>query len=111
MLHYFEAELGYELVHAPMPRPPIVKVLAGLERIDAWFVRGMSNREGQHIEFDEIYGRGLDVGEPDTGLAFKVPSTQDMIALKRMSPRVRPKDEEEIRYLLVRRELEARGEL
>ena len=110
VLEYFGVELHYDLVHAPIESPPLVTVLAGTERIDAWFVRGMVNREQKRVDFDELFARSAKVGDPE-GVWFRVPSIDDMIALERMGVEVRPKDEEDIRYLQVRRELIAQGRL
>lgn len=107
---WFANGLDYELLHASVENPPIVKVIAGTERIDAWFVRGMVNRDGERLDFDELYARSLIVGDL-ADLWFRVPSIDDMIALTRMGAQVRPKDEEDIAYLLVRKQLVADGRL
>lgn len=110
VLAYFADELGYELSHASIPRPPVVKVLAGADRIDAWFVRGMSNRDQTRIDYEDVWKRSLELEDPVSGLRLRVPSLDDMIALKKMAPVPRPKDEEDIRYLQVMKELAKRDE-
>ncbi len=112
VLRWFEGVLGYDLSRAPTSRPPVVRVLAGPGRkIDAWFVRGMSNRDGERIDFDDVYERSVAKASEDGSVTIRIPEIDDMIALKKVAPKVRPKDEEDIQYLLVRKDLIARGRL
>ena len=110
VLTYFDGDLGFDVLEPAAENAPVVKVHAGVDKIDAWFVRGMVNREGQRLDFDGLYERSLLIGDAG-GLSFRVPSIDDLIALKRMGATVRPKDEEDIQYLLVRKHLAADGRL
>ena len=103
VLEYF-ASLGYEVSAEVDDLAPIVKVRAGLERIDLFLMRAMVNREGQQIDFSTTLARAGVVTERfDRSDAIRVPAIDDLIALKKMGAAVRPKDEEDIRYLLVRK--------
>lgn len=110
-LDYFGREKGFDLGHARTEKPPIVKVIAGRAMIDAWFVRGMSNRHQKRLAWEEIYERSVVMRDDVTGLSFRIPAIDDMIALKQMGERVRPHDEEDIRWLLAARELDREGRL
>lgn len=99
VLDWFENERGLE-VPAQVPFPlPIVTIHAGFERIDLFFVRSMTNRDGLTLSFDDVIARRIVLADPSTG-GIPIPSIDDLIALKRMGPKVRAKDEEGIRYLL-----------
>lgn len=104
VLTFFE-DLDYEISEDVTTWKPIVRVFAGTrDRVDAWFVRGMSNRDGVRLDFDELYARGQVIEDPVSSVRLRVPSIDDLIALKRMGEQVRPRDEEDIRFLLVVRE-------
>lgn len=111
VLTYFEEELGYDLSHSPGSRAPVISVLTGTDKIDAWFVRGMSNRERERIDYEGVWARSIELADPETGFRLRVPSLDDMIALKKVAPTPRDKDEEDIRYLLVRKQLIRDGRL
>ena len=105
ILEYFSS-LGYEVSAGVADIAPIVKIRAGLDRIDLFLMRAMVNREGQQIDFDQTLARAGVVTERfDKADAIRVPAIDDLIALKKMGAAVRPKDEEDIRYLLVRKAL------
>ena len=93
-------EPDFELSSSPERTDPIVKVLVGAERLDLFFVRAMTNRVGITLAFDDVYARAEAQHDEVAGLAHvPVASIDDLIALKRMAPVARPKDEEAIRYL------------
>lgn len=89
---------------------PIVRVFAGRERMDLFFVKAMTNRDGVTLTLDEVLARAESLSDPAAGLhAVPVPSIDDLIALKRMAPAPRSKDEEAIRQLLAKKHLRALG--
>jgi hypothetical protein len=111
VLSHLERDLGLELSAGPddLDRP-IVTARGGLERLDAFFVRGMTNRDGLHLDFEEVATRARTL-RGSQGVSIRVPDLDDLIALKRMRPVLKPEDETDLRYLLVRKQLEATGGL
>jgi hypothetical protein len=102
ILGYFKS-LHYETSADATDVAPIVKIRAGLDRIDLFLMRAMVNREGRQIDFDQTFARaGIVTERFDQSDAIRVPAIDDLIALKKMGAKVRPKDEEDIRYLQVR---------
>jgi hypothetical protein len=99
-----------ELSDPPSGSRPIVRVLAGVDRIGAFFVRAMTNQEGVELEFDRLWTQARRLTDATDGIAVRVPDVPDLIALKRMRP-PNAKDDEDIRFLEVRRALEAQGRI
>ena len=111
VLGWLEESMGLELSAAPEDRDrPIVSAIGGPDRVDAFFVRSMSNRNQERLEFDEVFACSVVFADPGTQFEIRVPCLDDLIALKKMRP-PNPKDDEDIRYLLVRKDLERNGEL
>lgn len=109
VLRWLEGELGLDLSDGPDGQRPIVSATATIGRVDAFFVRSMTNAEGTRIEFEQAFARARVMEDPE-GARVLVPEIDDLIALKKMRvPHAR--DEEHIRHLLVRRSLEERGEV
>ncbi len=107
VLTWLESDDDNELTAGPRDLAPIVKVYVGHDRLDLFFVRAMTNRDGVTLTFDEVHGRALRVSDPGAGLeAVPIPSIDDLIALKHMAGSPRAKDEEAIRYLRAKKLLE-----
>ncbi len=106
VLTWLEDELGFELSAPASSRRPVVTAWAGLDRLDLWFVRAMRNRDGVDAVFDEVHARSTVLEDPDARLTLRIPSVDDLIILKRMAPTPRAKDDEDIRWLLVRKRLD-----
>lgn len=105
---YLEDELGYEASDARDGTRPIVHVHAGLGQLDLIFARAIRNQDGVTLTFDEALARCTERRDGD--LVVRIPSIDDLIALKKVRlPHAR--DEEDIQYLLVRKALEAQGRL
>lgn len=81
-------ELGLELSAEPEDPRPIVKAYAGADRLDA-----RATRAGRRVRLD-----------------LRIPSIDDLIALKKMRAG-EERDAEDIRYLLVRKALEEQRRL
>ncbi|GMV41587.1 MAG: hypothetical protein AMXMBFR64_33030 [Myxococcales bacterium] len=105
---YLEDALGYKMSDDRRGVRPIVHVHAGLGQIDLIFVRAIRNQEGQTLDFEGVYGRSVE--RQDSGLVLRIPAIDDLIALKKVRL-PHPRDEEDIRYLEVRKSLEERGGL
>ena len=71
-------------------------------QIDAWFVRGMSTRDGVRIDFEDVFAQSHVKQDPTGGARIRIPSMQHMIQLKQVAPKPRAKDEEDIAFLRVR---------
>lgn len=63
---------------------PILSVYAGVEKIDLFFIRKMVNREGKSILFQDCLRRSVVKEDPDTNFRVRIPSIDDLIALKKM---------------------------
>jgi len=111
VLEWLALNDDFELSAGSDDATPIVRVYAGRERMDLFFIRAMTNREGVTIAFDDLIARAELRSDPEAGLAaVPIPSLDDLIALKRMASTPRPKDEEAIRHLLAKKLLRASGE-
>lgn len=111
VLDWLERGLGLDVAKADDDGArPIVRAFAGMERLDLFFVRAMTNRDGVTLVFDDVYERAVDCADEGAGLAHvPVASVDDLILLKRMAPAPRAKDEEAIRALLAKKHLELSG--
>ncbi len=108
VLSHLQDDLGCELSAAPDEPRPIVKVYSGGDRLDLFFVRALVNREGTELTFEDAWSRGEEQRAGD--YAIRIPAIDDLITLKKMAATPRPKDEEDIRYLQVLKDLRSRGE-
>ena len=82
-------------------RRPIVVAQSPFDKVDTFFLRGMSTPDGKHLDFDELFSRSVLVeaeGEPPV----RVPAIDDLIALKSLRAPLKPEDTQDIRYLEVR---------
>ena len=87
---------------------PLVVFYAEEEKIDAFFVKKMSTKEGCSIEFEECYKKAVSLKDP-TGFIVHVPSIDDLIALKACKKTLSAKDAEDIEYLKIIKEKLKRG--
>ncbi len=60
----------------------------------------MSTPAGVHLDFDDIYARSR-IRERGDGHAARVPAPQDLIEMKRLRPKPKPRDEQDIQFLEV----------
>jgi len=108
LLDVLEADLGYEVPPSSGAPTPIVTVYAGPERLDLFFVRAMTNREGTTLVLDDAAARAW-LHPVAPGLSLPVAAIDDLIALKKMAAAPRAKDEEAIRLLSAKRAGAGRG--
>jgi hypothetical protein len=111
VLSHLRDDLEFELSCDISEPNPIVNAWAGRDKLDLFFVAAMRDRDGHDLRFDEVYARARARVEPGDGFTLRIPDIDDLICLKRMPPVPRAKDEEDIKYLLVRKDLEAKGQL
>jgi len=96
---FYEAEL-------PSPeqqKKPMVSVYVGPDQIDCFSPRRISNREGEELVFDKVYSRSKLLSDPSGDFSVRVPSVDDMIALKKFDPPdplMRQRNLEDIRFLM-----------
>jgi hypothetical protein len=102
VLRWLEDDLGFELSSRPEERRPLVTAYAGPERLDLFFAKAMTNRDGVTVRLDEAIARAERYPDPESG-GIPIPGLDDLIALKRMSVAPRAKDEEAIRQLEVKK--------
>jgi len=97
-----------ELFDAELPpenqwKRPIVTAYVGPDKIDCFSHGKTINEEGQELVFDEIYARSEEKKDPEDNLVVRVPSIDDLIAMKKFTPKDRAKQArnlEDIRYLM-----------
>jgi hypothetical protein len=95
----YEAELPAE----EKQRQPFLTIYVGPDQIDCFFVRRMTNREGQELGFDQVYSRSKRIRDQRSGFSIRLPHIDDLIALKKFDPPdslKRARNLEDIRYLL-----------
>lgn len=107
---HLEDEHGLELsASAEDARRPIVSATSAVDKVDLFFVRGMSTRDGLHLDFDEVW-RGARRIASVSGPSIAVPTETALIELKRIRGEGSAADEEDIRFLRVRLSRGVRGE-
>ena len=82
---------------------PLISAYVGPDKIDCFSPRRLVNEEGQELIFKEVYARSQRKHDPAEGLTFRIPSIDDLIALKKFTandPLKRARNLEDIRYLL-----------
>lgn len=82
---------------------PLFSIYVGPDQIDCFSPRRMTNREGQELVFDEVYSRSKLLSDPKGDFSLRLPSIDDLIALKKFDPPdplKRARNLEDIRYLL-----------
>jgi hypothetical protein len=82
---------------------PMVTAYVGPDKIDCFSARRIVNEEGQELVFEEVHARSAVKKDPGEKLEFRIPSIDDLIALKKFSHQDHTKHArnlEDIRYLL-----------
>jgi hypothetical protein len=95
-------KLEYETPAKTQWKRPILSVFAGVDKIDFFFFRKVTNAEGQSLSFEECWKRAVIKEDAAKGISIRVPSIDDLILLKRMprsSTDEENKDRADLRYL------------
>lgn len=79
---------------------PMVIFYAEEEKIDVFFVKRMSTRDGLSIAFEECYKRAVSLRDP-TGFTVHLPAIDDLMVLKKCKKKLSAKDLEDIEYLKI----------
>ena len=82
---------------------PMVTAFVGPDKIDCFSARKIVNEEGQELVFEEVHARSVLKRDSSESLEFRIPSIDDLIALKKFShqdPTKHARNLEDIRYLL-----------
>jgi hypothetical protein len=104
LLHFLIGEKGFEASAAESDPRPVVTVLAGQEKLDLFFYRSVCNLEGEELDFEAAWRDSTCITDPTLpGFQVNIPSLDHMILLKKLRPR-NLKDEEDLKYLLARKE-------
>jgi hypothetical protein len=101
LLRLLEKE-DYEVPPESQWKQPILTVYAGPEKIDFFFARKVTNREGERLEFSECWKRSDVKEDPRRSISLRVPSIDDLITLKKMPRKSREeeqKDATDVRFL------------
>jgi hypothetical protein len=101
VLMYLE-QSGYEVPAVEDWDKPITTVYAGPDKIDFLFFKKMTNREGQVLTFVDCFRRADLKEDRPKRIAIRIPSIDDLIALKKMRRSTTEKeiqDSTDIRYL------------
>jgi hypothetical protein len=98
-------EFDLELSAEPETARGIVKATTGDDRMDIFVVRSLTNLDKTLIVFDDVYARSRVEREEEYRLDLRIPSIDDLIALKRM--RDLSRDNEDIRWLLAIKAMDA----
>lgn len=92
---------------------PMVNAYVGPDKIDCFSARKIVNEEGQELVFEEVHARSVVKKDHGANLEFRIPSIDDLIALKKFShqdPTKHARNLEDIRYLLtVKRKSSKKG--
>lgn len=83
VLQHLGDELAFEMSARPDEPRPVVTASRGSDHIDLLFLRGMTNADGVHLEFNDVFERSVSMESSD-GPSVRVPSIADLYALKRM---------------------------
>lgn len=83
LLQLLDSE-GYEVPPRNDWNHPILSVYLGPEKIDFFFIGKFMNRESQTIAFPDCLKRSIVKKDPVTGFRVRIPSLEDLIALKKM---------------------------
>lgn len=98
VLAFLIEKKGYEGPSRERWDKPLITVYAGLEKLDLFFIRKMQNREGKVLTFEACYEKSVLKEDEKAGLRLRIPTVDDLIALKKMR-KTNPKDAEDLRYL------------
>lgn len=97
--HRFNAELPPKGERSK----PMLSVYVGPDKIDCFFIRRIVNEEGVILTFDQVFSRAEKKRDPEADFTVCLPRIDDLIALKRFTPKdplKRARNLEDIRYLL-----------
>jgi hypothetical protein len=103
-LSFLLDELDFELSHPPDTRRPIVTAFSGMKRYDLFFQRSVRTVDRETIDFEACYRDSVLKEDPGNKLAFRVPSIDDLIRLKKIR-QPNAKDGQDIEYLLKAKQL------
>lgn len=78
------AERGFDLPPKEDWTHPILNAYADWEKIDLFFTRRMMNLENRLLDFEDFYAKSTLFIDDKKGFAVRVPSIEDLIALKKM---------------------------
>lgn len=81
---------------------PIASVYSGPDKIDLFFFKQVTNRDGQKLRFADCVKRSEAKKDEMSGFSIRIPAIDDLIALKRMprdSVEEELKDATDIRFL------------
>jgi len=81
---------------------PLVRAFVGPDQIDVFFLRRITNRDGEELLFDNVYARSEEKVDPDKRFRVRIPCIDDLIALKKFDspdPLKRERNLEDIRFL------------
>lgn len=110
VLTFLAEDPELELSAGPDDPKPMVKVFAGPERMNLFFVRAMTNRDRVTLDFLDVLSRAEILSDRELAIErLSIPAIDDLIALKRMAPTARAKDEDAIRYLLAKKVMSPKG--
>ena len=88
---------------------PFVIFYSEEEKIDVFFTKGMINKEGKRINFEDCYRRAEILRDP-SGFIIRVPQIDDLITLKNCKKTLSAKDIEDIEYLKIIKERGGMGD-
>jgi hypothetical protein len=97
LLKLVEDDFEGELSHAIEEKKPIYTAYIDDYKIDLFFVRKITNLDGETLSFDSCYKNSIVKSDPDGAFYIRLPEIDDLIILKKMGNR--PKDLEDIEYL------------
>lgn len=96
------ADHGYEVPPESSWKQPLLSIYAGADKIDLFFVKKMTNLEGEQLVFEHCLKRSDLKEDQRRRITLRIPSINDLIALKKMPRRSRSeklKDSTDIRFL------------
>jgi hypothetical protein len=103
MFRVLEVAYDAQLPEEEQWSKPMVTAYVGPDKIDCFSARKIVNEEGQELVFEEVHARSVQKKDPSESLEFRIPSIDDLIALKKFShqdPTKHARNLEDIRYLL-----------
>lgn len=80
-------------------KKPIVVLYSDWQKIDLFLARRFSNAEGRVLDFDQCYEHSTTIKDSAEDFWITLPSVDDLIALKKMRPKLKAADREDIAFL------------
>ncbi len=96
--------MGIELSRPTDTKQPIVTGYSGMRKFDLFFHKSITNKKGLRIDFEKVYENSELIDDPSANIAFRVPSIDDLINMKKIRD-YNVKDEQDIEYLLKAKKL------